>query len=105
MDAWKDAQCFMVATDDPIPSSSLEMVNFDYETGHIADVAGLDYTDFQLFNDLSDSIPIYDLSHETPVSPMASLVNAYMDVSNKNVPFEQIFTLSLQKNATQSHKR
>lgn len=23
---------------------------------------------------------------------MASLVNAYMDVSNKNVPFEQIFT-------------
>lgn len=30
MDAWKDAQCFMVATDDPIPSSSPEMVNFDY---------------------------------------------------------------------------
>lgn len=92
MDAWKDAQCFMVATDDPVPSTSPSMVNFDYEIGHINDVAGLDYTDFQLFYDLSDSIPIYDLSANTPVSPMASLVDAYMDLSNDEIVFQDIFT-------------
>ncbi len=92
MDAWKDAQCFMVATDVPAPSSSPEMANFDYGTGHINEVAGLDYTDFQLFHDLSDSIPVYDLSLDKPASPMASLVDAYMDVSKNDIPFEQIFS-------------
>ena len=92
MDAWKDAQCFMVATDEPVPSSSPEMSNFDYGTGHINEVAGLDYTDFQFFHDLSDSIPVYDLSLDTPASPMASLVDAYMDVSKNTIPFEQIFS-------------
>ena len=92
MDAWKDAQCFMVATDSPVPSTSEAMTNFDYETGHIDNVAGLDYTDFQLFYDLSDSIPVFDMSLETPIYPMSSLVDAYFDVANNEVPFEQIFT-------------
>ena len=92
MDAWKDAQCFMVATDSPVPSTSEAMTNFDYEAGHIDNVAGLDYTDFQLFYDLSDSIPVFDMSLETPIYPMSSLVDAYFDVANNEVPFEQIFT-------------
>ena len=91
MDAWKDAQCFMVATDDPVPSSSLAMENFDYGIGHIPQVAGLDYTDFQIFCDISDSIPIYDHSFDTPISPMASLVDAYLDVSTEQIPFQGIF--------------
>lgn len=92
MDAWRDAQCFMVATDSPVPSTSEAMTNFDYETGHIDNVAGLDYTDFQLFYDLSDSIPVFDMSLDTPTYPMSSLVDAYFDVANNEVPFEQIFT-------------
>ena len=91
MDAWKDAQCFMVATDDPVPSSSPAMENFDYEIGHIPEIAGLDYTDFQLFCDISDSIPVYDLSQETPMSPMSSLVDAYLDLASEQIPFEGIF--------------
>lgn len=92
MDAWKDAQCFMVATDDPIPSTSPAMQNFDYGIGHIPEVAGLDYTDFQVFCDLSDSVPVYDMSLETPISPMSSLVDAYFDYSTEQIPFEGIFT-------------
>lgn len=93
MDAWKDAQCFMVATDTPVPSTSDTMVNFNYETGHIDNVAGLDYTDFQLFYDLSDSIPVYDFTYEAaPSFPMSSLVDAYLDVASNDIPFEQIFT-------------
>lgn len=91
MDAWKDAQCFMVATDDPVPSTSPAMQNFDYGVGHIPEVAGLDYTDFQIFNDISDSIPVYDLSSNTPISPMSSLVDAYLDVATDQIPFEGIF--------------
>ena len=92
MDAWKDASCFMVATDEPVPSTSNNMANFDYEVGHIDNVAGLDYTDFLLFYDLSNSIPVYDMSMETPVYPMSSLVNAYFDVASNNISFEQIFS-------------
>lgn len=91
MDAWKDAQCFMVATDSPVPSTSDAMTNFDYETGHIDNIAGLNYTDFQLFYDLSDSIPVFDMSHGTPAYPMSSLVVAYFDVAHNEVPFEMIF--------------
>lgn len=92
MDAWKDAQCFMVATDVPIPSTTPAMQNFDYGIGHIPEVAGLDYTDFQVFCDLSNSVPVYDLSLETPISPMSSLVDAYFDYSTDQIPFEGIFT-------------
>lgn len=92
MDAWKDAQCFMVATDDPVPSTSPAMQNFDYGIGHIPEVAGLDYTDFQIFNDISDSILVCDLSSNNPISPMASLVDAYFNVASDQIPFERIFT-------------
>lgn len=91
MDAWKDAQCFMVATDDPVPSTSPAMQNFDFGIGHIPEVAGLDFTDFQIFYDISNSIPVYDLTFEEPISPMASLVDAYHDVSCEQIPFSDIF--------------
>lgn len=90
MDAWKDSTCFMVATDEPVPSTSDYMANFDYEIGHINNVAGLDYLDFQLFNDLSNSLPLYGTT-ELLTNPTSSLVDAYIDVANNDISFDQIF--------------
>lgn len=93
MDAWRDAQCFMVATNDPVPASSPSMINFDYEIGHIPDVAGINFIDFQIFNDLSNAIPTFYFNDDnTFISPMSSLVSAYLDVSSGSIPFDQIFT-------------
>jgi hypothetical protein len=45
VDAWKDSHCFMVATNDAIPSFNHEMANFDYQTGHLNQIGGVDWHD------------------------------------------------------------
>ena len=92
MDAWSDAQCYMVSTDIPVPDHSASMANFDYGQGHIATIGGVDYSDFQIFNDLSYGLPVHSVVDGTQVSPVASLVDAYIDVSNNNVAFNDIFS-------------
>lgn len=47
VDAWKDSNCFMVATEDPAPAWLPEMVNFDYSLGHIETIGNLPYETFQ----------------------------------------------------------
>lgn len=91
MNAWADSQCYMVATDIAVPSSSPSMANFDYGIGHIPNVAGMDYADFMLFHDISESIPVCDLAHDEPLYPMSSLVEAYFDVASEDLDFSQIF--------------
>lgn len=78
MDAWSDAQCYMVSTDIPVPDHSASMVNFDYGQGHIATIGGVDYSDFQIFNDLSYGLPVHSVVDGTQVSPVASLVDAIL---------------------------
>jgi hypothetical protein len=46
VDAWRDSNCFMVATQDPAPPSLPEMVNFDYGLGHLEEVWGMPYEQF-----------------------------------------------------------
>jgi hypothetical protein len=47
LDAWKDSNCFMVATNNPPPVlSSPGMINFNYDTGHLASIGDLSYEDF-----------------------------------------------------------
>lgn len=46
LDAWQDSDFFMVATQDPAPSTLPEMNNFDYDIGHIPFVAGMPYAEF-----------------------------------------------------------
>lgn len=94
MDAWSDSQCFMMSTDLSVPEVVKGMENFNYDAGHIDNVAGMDYSDFQIFNDLSCGIPcMFDMNF-TPnfVPPMNSLVDAYFDVAHDTIPFNQIFT-------------
>lgn len=92
MDAWSDAQCYMVSTDIPVPDHSAAMANFDYGQGHIAEVGGMDYADFQIFNDLSYGLPAYSMIDGGYVSPTSSLMDAYFDVANNNLAFNDIFS-------------
>lgn len=92
MDAWSDAQCYMVSTDIPVPDHSAAMANFDYGQGHIADVGGMDYADFQIFNDLSYGLPVYSMIDDGYVSPTSSLMDAYFDVANNDLAFNDIFS-------------
>ncbi|MDJ0899709.1 MAG: hypothetical protein QNJ55_12950 [Xenococcus sp. MO_188.B8] len=63
IDAWKDSNCFMVATVEPAPLAfNPEMANFNYAQGHLSEIGNLSYGDFQqlfapcLELELSDSL-------------------------------------------------
>ena len=104
MDAWSDANCYMVSTDMSAPEFAEGMQNFDQELGHIPDVAGVSYPDFQIFNDISMGLPPFmptgdfvpPIGNFVPpmpsISPMTSLTNAYFDFANNNIGFNDIFS-------------
>lgn len=47
LDAWHDSNCLYVATDMPAPKEfSPEMVNFDYDTGHLPTILNVPYEFF-----------------------------------------------------------
>lgn len=94
MDAWTDARCYMVSTDISAPEFAEGMQNFDQELGHIPDVAGVSYPDFQIFNDISMGLPAFVPmgGFVPPMSPMASLTNAYFDFARNNIEFNDIFS-------------
>lgn len=91
MDAWADSSCYMVSTDIPVPEVSPGMENFNYDMGHIDDVAGMNYADFQVFNDLSSGLPVFAPMDGNVVYPIDSLTHAFFDVANNNVPYADIF--------------
>lgn len=91
MDAWSDAQCYMVSTNAPVPAYASSMANFDYEQGHLTDIAGLDYSDFQVFNDISCGLPTMCAIDSENVYPITSLVAAYKDVAHGTTDFSSIF--------------
>lgn len=93
MDAWADSSCFMVSTDCAVPTDVEGMENFDVETGHIDTVAGVPFTDFQVFNDLSFGVPVLaPIADGSWLFPMNSLVSAYHDFSiQSGFDFSNIF--------------
>lgn len=92
MDAWSDSECYMVSTDIPVPDHSLAMTNFDYGQGHIPQVAGMSYDDFQIFNDLSYGLPASATIDGGFVSPTSSLMDAYFNVATHDLAFSDIFS-------------
>lgn len=94
MNAWSDSKCFMMSTDLSVPKDIKGMEHFNYDAGHIDNVAGMEYSDFQIFNDLSYGILNMCDTNLAPdfVPPMNSLVDAYFDVAHDTIPFNQIFT-------------
>ncbi|MHB1424409.1 MAG: cysteine peptidase family C39 domain-containing protein [Gemmataceae bacterium] len=51
LDAWHDSDFFLVATNEPAPPHLPEMAHFDYQLGHLPEVADLPYDDFLTFSD------------------------------------------------------
>ena len=92
MDAWSDAQCYMVSTNVPVPAYAATMTNFDYGRGYLADIGGMDYSDFQVFNDISQGLPSMSIIDAEPHSPISSLMDAYLDVAKGTTEFNAIFS-------------
>lgn len=94
MDAWSDANCYMVTTNISAPEFAEGMQNFDYEQGHIPEVAGGSYTDFQIFNDISMGLPCLPPPPNVGdfLSPIPSLTTAYFDYVNNSIDFNSIFS-------------
>ena len=95
MDAWSDTQCYMVSTDVAAPQNVSGMENFNYQSGHIDNVVGIDYSQFQIFNDISTGLPapITDINGNIAYNPsMSSLVDAYFDVAHNEIPLSQIWS-------------
>jgi len=92
MDAWSDSNCFMVSTDVAAPQTSPQMVNFDYAVGHIDNVAGVDYSEFQVFYDISHGVPFnYMDVNGQMLNPMSSFMDAYLDYAHDDIMFSDIF--------------
>lgn len=51
LDAWRDSDFFLVATNDPAPPHLPEMAHFDYQLGHLPEVADCSYDDFLTFSE------------------------------------------------------
>lgn len=69
-DAWRDSNCFVVATQEPAPPTIDYMCNFDYQTGHLETVFnGLPFEDFQThFGSLFDLNIASQTFHDTLVN-------------------------------------
>jgi len=93
MDAWADTHCYMVSTNLSAPEFADGMKNFDYTSGHLHDIAGVSYPDFQIFNDISTGLPMQITNaNGNLISPIPSLTDAFFDYSNNQIDFSQIFT-------------
>lgn len=46
LSAWQDGNFTMTATQEPTPGTQPEMANFDYDLGHLPEVAGMPYDEF-----------------------------------------------------------
>ncbi len=62
VDAWKDSNCFMVTTNEPVPAWLPEMKNFDYSLGHIESIGNLPYDDFQTHYATQENLQGHDFS-------------------------------------------
>jgi hypothetical protein len=58
VDSWKDSNCFMVATNDPIPNFNTEMQHFDYEAGHLDHVGELSWSDLDHASQSFYDVPV-----------------------------------------------
>nr|WP_320039483.1 hypothetical protein [uncultured Bacteroides sp.] len=82
MDAWQDSHCFMCSTDVAAPQVAHGMQNFNYNTGHIDNVAGVDYDKFMQFCNIDQNLPdMHNWDNSIVPHPVESLYDAFLDVS------------------------
>lgn len=76
LDAWRDSDFFMVATDQTAPAWLPEMANFDYGLGHIAFLGGIDFDTVAGMADQPDAWDDWfggETSAESDLSPVAPI--------------------------------
>lgn len=85
LDAWEESNFNMVSTQEPAPSYLPEMVNFDYDTGHIPEVAGITWEEFQTFEEQpeawEDLFKNELFTSPTDETPETAPVTPYSDVN------------------------
>lgn len=89
--AWRDSDFRMVATEEPAPPSLPEMSNFDYEAGHISEVAGVPYDEFV---EMQGETGEWDellrlLAQEQPYVPEEPAGTGYEDVVGREAVREE----------------
>jgi hypothetical protein len=87
--AWKTSDFSMVATKDPAPSSLPEMTNFDYTTGHIPEVMGMPYDEFQSLPSWWDFAA---MAPETAADPYAMTETGYEPLAEEIAALESYET-------------
>lgn len=80
MDAWKDSDCRMISTQ----ISPTEFADVQSGHGqspmHLSDIAGNNYSDFQIFHDVAQSLPdMGSWDYLSGMHPVNSLTQAYLD--------------------------
>jgi hypothetical protein len=89
MDAWRDSGCYMVSTDlAPAEFAAIQMKN-SQPSQHLADIAGVNFDDFQLFHDMAYALPPFDAwDYATnPFHPVHSLMDAYFQYGQDLIEF------------------
>ena len=90
LDAWADSNFNMVSTREPGPSYLPEMVNFDYDAGHIPEVTGITWEEFQTFEEqpgVWEDIFKNDLSIDpTNDTPLTVPGTPYSDMNGDRFP-------------------
>jgi hypothetical protein len=75
-DAWRDSNFFMIATQQPAPATLPEMAGFDYQQGHISEVWGLPFAEFEQISDSPETwIPALEQSLSTTLGSDAEADN------------------------------
>lgn len=72
LDAWRDSDFFLVATNEPAPPHLPEMAHFDYHLGHLPEVADMPYDQFLSFADHAadwDSVLHHFVEVHDPLHP------------------------------------
>lgn len=94
VDAWRDGNCFMVATQEPAPHWLPEMANFDYVQGHIPTVWGMPYDNFLGLADQPESWDgaLDTALHMLGLGPLASL--AALTTEHSRTDDQQASTLA-----------
>ncbi len=90
LDAWEESNFNMVSTQEPAPSNLPEMVNFDYDAGHIPEVTGMTWEEFQTFEEEPEAwedIFKNDLfTSPTDETPETAPGTPYADMNNNRLP-------------------
>ena len=83
LDAWQTSHFSLVATSEPVPAWHPEMVNFDYQAGHLPMVGGAPY---EFAHELSAAT-----THETNIGVMHGLESLFLSVVNGHVSVGSLF--------------